>query len=173
MTTLYEPALPQWQDAPEAPDETGTSFLVAGFSGAGADPELESCLATWASAARAIGPTTSLRAERFDAGEWSAALTACHTGVRVMVVGGQHDVLLALAAARQHGLLPCELRSWVIATDDLALYCAHCRATSRVQAAPGDLVRCPGCHRELEIHTHASAVLGSFLGSDAHAREIA
>lgn len=161
-------SLPVWPATPEPVDATGRSFLVVEL-GEGARGVADD----WAAAAAALGPVARCGWDRLDAGCFQTVLSGLRCGVRIMIVGPQDDVLLALAAARAAGAEPAELRSFVTRTDVLAVFCAHCRATSRVAAAPGDVTPCPACGRTLEIHPHLSAVRGSFLGSDATAREIA
>lgn len=164
-------SLPSWPPEPEDVDRTGTSFVVAAF-GAG-EGEAALIARRWAEQASLHASTTDLTFAEYDPQAWRSALQGARCGVRVMVVGSQSTVLLALAEARALGLSPAELRSFVTSTDDVAIYCAHCRRTSQVSGAPGDVVTCPGCARSLEIHPHLSAVRGSFLASDARAREIA
>lgn len=77
-----------------------------------------------------------------DRTEFEDALKRARTGVRVMLVGGQYDVLTALAIARDSGLIPEEITSFVVDTEDLPVYCAHRRITFRAEAAPTDLLRC-------------------------------
>ncbi|TFB69579.1 hypothetical protein E3O06_14690 [Cryobacterium glaciale] len=109
----------------------------------------------------ALGPT--------EAATLNAAYRSARVGLRVLIIGGQFDVFQALAAARGAGLLPPELRCILTHTRDLPMFCAHCRATSRVEATPGAIVSCPSCRRTLEIHEHTSEVRGSFLASQAAA----
>lgn len=160
-------SLPVWPSIPEPVDATGRSFVVLEL---GSDAHAVGD--GWVAAAAALGPVDHHRWERLDAEAFGAVLAGLHCGVRIMVVGPQDDVLRALALARAAGAEPAELRSFVTRTDVLPVYCAHCRGTERVVAAPGDVVDCPSCARMLEIHPHVSAVRGSFLGSDATARDL-
>lgn len=164
------PSLPVWPETPEPVDATGTSFLVVAL---GADAETARVARGWVEQAEPMAPTTLGVLETIDDPADRATLdrllSAARTGVRLMVVGGQYDVLLVLSAARAAGLVPAELRSFVTSTAELPVYCAHCRDTHRVAGAPGDEVTCPGCARLLEIHAHLAVSLGSFLASDARA----
>ena len=130
---------------------------------------------TWLTEAEQIAPTEFLSFAAFTP-DTSARLTEafaeCVIGSRILIVGGQYDVLRTLALARECGALVQELSSYVTSTTDLPLYCAHCRATSRVIGEPGGEVDCPGCNRRLEIHSHMSEVRGSFLASDVRARDL-
>lgn len=162
-------SLPVWPPVPEAVDRTGTSFVIVDLGG---DDTAAGVADAWAQQAEEVGPVTRHRADRLDVDELSAVLARTRCGVRVMIAGPQDDVLLALATARAAGAEPDELMSFATRTDLLAVFCAHCRATSRVAAEPGGTVSCPACGRMLEIHSHVSAVRGSFLGSDATAREL-
>ncbi|MBF4162419.1 dimethylamine monooxygenase subunit DmmA family protein [Nocardioides acrostichi] len=162
--------LPVWPAQPESVDPSGTSHLVIAL---GDHPRTASVAGAWVAEAEALAPSRVV-SHPDDVGP---ALAASRTGVRVLVVGGTYDVLTVLATARAHGLGPTELRSFVVDVDeplvDLPVYCAHCRATHRLHTAPGEEVDCPGCGRRLEVHPHHSAVRGSFLASDARARDVA
>lgn len=164
------PSLPVWPPAPEPVDVTGRSFVVLQLG-----PDARAVADGWAAAAAALGPVDRHRWDRLDPDAreaLGAVLAGLSCGVRIMVVGPQDDVLLALALAREAGAEPAELRCFVTRTDVLPVYCAHCRETERVVAGPGDVVSCPSCARRLEIHPHVSAVRGSYLGSDATARDL-
>lgn len=165
---------PQWPTTPEPVDPDGASYLVLAI---GAHPDTARVARSWVESAEAMAPTTLGVLDRLDDPVDRAALRELvgrtRTGVRVMVVGGEYDVLQALAEARAAGLLPVELRSFVSDRADLPVYCAHCRATHRIATRPGAEVDCPGCGRRLEVHEHLSAHRGDFLASDARARELA
>ena len=172
MGTIEEVApgglsLPVWPTEPEPVDATGTSYLLLGFG-----PEGGSVVDTWARDVSGLGPADLVRSARFDPAAVTAALASTRCGVRIMVAGPQDDVLLTLAAARESGAEPEELRSFVTRTDVLPVFCAHCRATSSVEAVPGGVAVCPACATLLDVHPHLSAVRGSFLGSDTTAREL-
>lgn len=168
------PGLPRWSSTPPEVDTTGSAYLIVAV---GEDPQTAHVARRWVGAAEAVAPTRLLvldsLSETADEQTLRAALEAVTTGCRILVVGGQYDVMTALALAREAGAIAAELDAFVTRTDDLALYCAHCRDTFRVVGAPGDTVCCPGCVRALEIHPHHSAVRGSFLASatDAGAPE--
>lgn len=161
-------SLPAWPAAPVPVDETGRRYLLVGFGDEGV-----AVTDAWSAVAAAHGPVATLVASRFDKQAVDEALATTRCGVRVMVAGPLDAVLLTLAAARENGAEPEELRSFVTSTDVLPLYCAHCRATNSVAAAPGDVAPCPTCGVALDVHPHLSAARGSYLGSDASAREIA
>ncbi|WP_343287325.1 DUF3445 domain-containing protein [Gordonia sp. SID5947] len=158
--------LPVWPTTPDAIDPAGTSFLVVAV---GDEAVVGDVAHTWVSTAEAIAPTRLLVLDSLDAEEDRSALVAAlessRTGVRIHIVGGQFDVLTALALAREKGAVPEELSAFASHTRDLPLYCVHCRDTHRVEAEAGGVVDCPGCGRRLEVHAHHSATLGSFLGS--------
>ncbi|MDF9717908.1 dimethylamine monooxygenase subunit DmmA family protein [Nocardioides sp. ChNu-99] len=184
MSTVTAPGpvlgLPVWPAEPEPVDPSGTSYLVVALGTAARTAEVA---ARWVRAAEAQAPTRLVVADDVVNGrsDLVAALVAARTGVRILVVGGQCDVLLALALARTHGAGEAELRSFAVdgaaaaagLPTDLPVYCAHCRDTHRVHAPYGGEATCPGCARLLEIHPHLSATRGSFLASDARARELA
>jgi hypothetical protein len=154
-----------------AVDPSGKLFLIISF-GSGENAALARA---WLAEAAELGPVQWLAFSDFapETGrQLSQALSSSLNGVRIMVVGPQFDVLQSLALARAAGALENEVRSLVTNTADLPVYCAHCRATSRVVGGVGDAVTCPACARTLEIHAHLSSVRGSYLASDALAREL-
>lgn len=167
------PSLPTWPATPEPVDTTATSYLVVAI---GAQPRTGEVAGSWVHAAEAVAPTRLLCLDSMDDDQdrdrLDEALAGVRTGVRIMVVGGQFDVLTALTVAREAGAIPAELSGFVVHTDDAPIFCAQCRGTFRVPAAPGDEADCPGCARTVEIHGHFASALGSFLASDARARDI-
>ena len=174
-----EPVLgvPRWPVEPEPVDPTGASYLVLCL---GLDPRAVDVAAEWAAEAERIAPTRLLSIAGIDRDRprVDVALHAARTGVRILVAGEQYDVLLTLALAREYGAAAAELQCFVVDAAPghptaLPVYCAHCRWTPRVLGDPGGEVTCPGCARHLEIHPHHSALRGSFLASDARARELA
>ena len=166
-------SLPDWPAEPPPVDPTATSYTVVAI---GPHPHTRDVAGAWVTHAAGCAPTTLLvldgLADPRDRAALARALGRARTGVRVMVVGGQHDVLGALTAARDAGAIDAELSAFCVHTDDLPMYCAHCCATHRAEAAPGDEVTCPGCGRLLEIHAHFTRALGAFLASDARAGEL-
>lgn len=167
-------ALPAWPAAPEPVTPDAAAYLVVAL---GTEGSTRSVANQWVTAAKAIAPVILLvldtMASAADRDSLETALGRARTGCRILVVGGQYDVLQALAAIRDAGAIPAELTSFVVHTRDLPIYCAQCRKTSRVAGAPEDEVECPGCGRTVAIHPHMSAALGSFLASDARAQDIA
>lgn len=168
------PSVPEWPAAPPTVDPTASSYAVVAI---GPHPRARAVAAAWVADAEGRAPTALIvlddMTDARDRVELADALGRVRTGVRVMVVGGQHDVLIALTAARDAGAMDAELAAFCVHTDDLPVYCAHCHGTHRAEAAPGDEVACPGCGRQLEIHPHFTRALGTFLASDAQAGELA
>ncbi|MEO9329554.1 DUF3445 domain-containing protein [Gordonia aurantiaca] len=160
------PGMPEWPGTPPPVDTTGAAFLVVAI---GRGPETAHVSRTWVSAAEAAGATRLLVLDTLTDDEDRAALLAALDdaviGTRVMVTGGQYDVMTALALAREAGAVADELASYVTDFRDLPMYCAHCRDTFRVEGVPGGVVTCPGCARDLEIHEHHSPTMGSYLAS--------
>ncbi|WP_332667235.1 dimethylamine monooxygenase subunit DmmA family protein [Aeromicrobium sp.] len=154
-------------------DLTAASYLVIAI---GTDPVTASVTQAWTAEAEGVAPTTLVVLDSMDSQAdrdvLATVLGQTCVGVRCLIAGGRYDVMQALAFARERGALPPELASRVTHERDLPVYCAHCRGTHRVAAVPGGEVACPGCHRRLEVHEHHSAVLGSYLASDAQAREL-
>lgn len=172
---VHPPALslPDWPAEPPPIDPTATSYAVVAI---GPHPRTRDVASAWVADAEGRAPTTMVvldgLVDQRDHAELTDALGRARTGVRVLAVGGQHDVLLAVTAARDAGAIDAELTAFCVHTDDLPMYCAHCRATHRAEAAPGDEVTCPGCGRLLEIHAHFTRALGAFLASDVRAGEL-
>lgn len=155
---------------PAPVDESGTSFLVLAIGGG---PRAAAIAGEWTAAAERIGPTTlgvlDAIDQPADRATFDELLARARTGVRVMVTGGQYDVLQALALLRGAGAQESELRSFVTDRRDLPVFCVHCQTTFRAAAEPGGRARCPRCARSLEVHDHPAAHLGSYLASDAEA----
>jgi hypothetical protein len=154
-----------------AVDGSGISFLIISF-GSG---EHAALARAWLTEAAESGPVQWLTFADYNPetrSQLSRALSSSLNGVRIMVAGRQFDVLQTIALARSAGALETEVRGLVTSTVDLPIYCAHCRATSRVVGGVGDVVTCPACVRTVEIHAHLSGVRGSYLASDALAREL-
>jgi len=155
-------------------DATAASYLVVAV---GTDSATAEAARSWVAEAEGIAPTRLVVLDSLtgsgDREALAEAVGRTRVGVRILIAGGRYDVLQALAVAREHGALPYELSGRVTHERDLPVYCAHCRATHRVEADPGGEAACPGCGRHLEIHEHVSAVRGSYLASDARARELA
>ncbi|MGW5105940.1 dimethylamine monooxygenase subunit DmmA family protein [Nocardia sp. NPDC004123] len=165
------PSLPRWPASTEPVDTTGTSFLVLAVGGGSKAAALAR---EWTAEAEALGPTTLAVLDAIDhpadREAFQTVLGRARTGVRVMVVGGQYDVLQSLSMLRRSGALEAELRCFVTDYSEIPVFCAHCQTIFRAVAAPGGAATCPGCGRDLEVHEHLAALLGSFLASDAKAR---
>lgn len=172
MTDIADQALaPHPDTSAVSVDGTGTSYLIVSY-GWGENSEVAR---GWLTEALALGPAQWLTFDAFDAGagrQLGRALRSSLNGLRTMIVGPQFDVLQTVALARSSGALELEIQSVITDRADLPIYCAHCRATSRVHGAPGGTVACPGCARTLEIHPHLSGTRGSYLASDALARDL-
>lgn len=130
----------------------------------------------WVRTAESIGPTRLLVLDSLthddDRTTLVDALAATHTGARILVTGGQYDVLTALALARKSGAIADELSAFVTDTTDLPVYCAHCRDVpwGRGAGRRCRMSRLPA--RRLEIHEHHSASRGGFLASAVDARDL-
>ncbi|MBD0862783.1 DUF3445 domain-containing protein [Gordonia sp. zg691] len=167
-TAPIGPGMPVWPSTPPAVDACGAAFLVIAV---GDGAETAHVSRAWVSAAEMIGPTRTVvldsLTEDADRATLRSALDEAVTGTRILITGGQYDVMTGLALARAGGAAPAELSAYVTDLGDLPLYCAHCRDVFRVEGVAGGTVACPGCARDLEIHQHHSATLGGFLGSAA------
>lgn len=166
-------SLPRFAETPGGVDPGGASFLIVAL---GPEPETASIARAWVDEAQAMGQATlavlDTMSDPDDRDALGRLLARSRTGVRVMAVGGQYDVLQAVAAVRAAGVIAEEITAYPVHRRDLPVFCAHCRRVNRVEGEPGMTVACPGCARVLEIHPHAAAVRGSFLASDAQAREL-
>ncbi|WP_206051822.1 dimethylamine monooxygenase subunit DmmA family protein [Nocardioides ferulae] len=167
------PSLPRWPEAPEPVDSDGTSFLVVAVGGG---PAAGDVARAWTDQAEGVGPTTLVVLEtiddKADRASFETVLARTCTGVRVMVVGGQYDVLQVLSLLRRAGALENEVRSFVTDRTEIPVFCAHCQTTFRASTGPGGLTPCPSCRRTLEVHEHLAALRGSFLASDAEATSL-
>lgn len=165
-TATPGPGMPDWPSTPPEVGHDGAAYLVVAVGG---DAEAAQVARLWVRAGESVAPTRLLVLDSLtDAGDRQAlrqTLDTCVTGTRILVTGGQYDVMTALAITREAGAVPVELSAYVTSTRDLPLYCAHCRATFRVEAVPGGHVECPGCARTLEVHNHHSPTMGAFLAS--------
>ncbi|MGY1636144.1 dimethylamine monooxygenase subunit DmmA family protein [Geodermatophilus sp. SYSU D00742] len=168
MTTLLPPArqtsVPTWPDAPPPLDLTGRSFLVVQLGPGSAD-----VADGWLRQAGDAGRPAQLwlldgwAAGRAD--DLEQRLGTLRVGSRLAVAGPEADVLLLTAQARSLGLVPEEITAFAVGRDRISVFCVHCEATSRLAAAAGDEVTCPGCRRRLEVHEHVSGHRGSYLAS--------
>ena len=159
------------QDSTDAVDGSGSSFLIISYG----QGENAGFARAWLTEAAPVGPVQWLTFADFTPDtrrQLSRALRSCRNGLRIMVVGPQFDVLQTIALARSVGALEKEVRSLVTDAADLPIYCAQCRVTSRVRGGAGDVVACPACARTVEIHAHLSGARGSYLASDALARDL-
>ena len=77
----------------------------------------------------------------------------------------------AAARCRAAGLADVELTLHATTSALRNVYCAHCTATSLVEAQVEDVVACPSCGRRLTVFAHASARWGAYLGFSADAEE--
>lgn len=154
-------------------DPGAAAFVVIAV---GADPATAERARGWTAQAEAIAPTTLLLRGDSDApadlATLGGALDRARTGARFLLTGGRYDVLQCAARLRDHGVLPVEITAVPTRTDDLPIWCAHCRERHRVVADPGHVVACPGCRRELEVHDHLAGTLGCYLASDSRAAEL-
>ncbi|MFT4042599.1 MAG: DUF3445 domain-containing protein [Gordonia sp. (in: high G+C Gram-positive bacteria)] len=166
--------LPHWPPYPPEVDTAGAAYLVVAI---GADVTTGRVARDWVAAASSAGPTRLLVLDTLthdmDRTALTGALDESITGTRILIVGGQGEVMWALSVARAKGAIAAELTAYVVHTRDLLAYCAHCAQTTLCQAAPGDIVDCPGCGRRIEIHAHHSSVRGSFLACAAAGEESA
>ncbi|MGX7693889.1 heme-dependent oxidative N-demethylase family protein [Gordonia polyisoprenivorans] len=167
------PGLPRWPATPPEVNVEAAAFLIVSIGG---DPSAAQTARTWVAKASESGATRLVVLDTLtdadDVATLRRALDESVTGTRVMITGGQFDVMTALAVARAAGAIADELSAHVTSTDDLPVYCAHCHTTSRILARPGETVDCPGCSMRIEIHEHHSATRGSFLASAADAGEL-
>lgn len=152
-------------------DRSGSSYLIISYG----QGENAVVARRWLAEAAPLAPVQWLTFRELDAEtrrQLTRSLRASSNGIRVMVVGACYDVMQTIALARSCGAIEEELCSLITGARDIPIYCAHCRTTSRVQNEPGELALCPCCSRTLEIHLHMSTSRGSYLASDARARDL-
>lgn len=153
--------MPRWPAQPPRVDVAGRVFGVAA-------PLDCAVAAGWVAAISQLG-RPSWRIEPADLGR---ALGNATVGVRVMVSGPEHDVLAAGAACREAGLLDDEVTLFATTTSARRIYCVHCKATSLVTTAVGDVATCSACHRGLHVYEHFSRRSASYLGFQANAESL-
>ena len=144
-------------------DATGRDFGVVSFGQDGL------VVAGWwlTEIAGLPAPSWSLSSEGAAADLLPALTTRLRqsaTGLRLMVVGPEQDVLAVQSCALEAGLIHAELTLFATSTKARSLYCAHCKTTSSVQAAVGSVAPCAGCGRGLMVYSHLSTRSGSYLG---------
>ncbi|WP_138734550.1 dimethylamine monooxygenase subunit DmmA family protein [Modestobacter excelsi] len=158
-------SVPVWPVAAPALDATGRAFLLVAVG-----PAAEPVVADWAAGAVDQGRpvqrmTVDGRTDDRALADLVRRLDQLGVGARLAVCGPEADVLAVAAAARRVGLLPEEIATFAVDRGDLSVFCVHCEVTSRMAAAPGAEVTCPGCRRRIEVHEHVSGHRGSYLAS--------
>jgi hypothetical protein len=151
--------------APPSLDASGRSFLLVAV-GPAAEPVVEAWAAQAGDSGRPVQRwTVDGPADDAVLVEFARRLDGLRVGARLAVCGPEADVLTLGAAARRAGLVPEEITTSAVDRADIRVFCVHCEATSRLAAAPGAELTCPGCRRRLEVHEHVSGHRGSYLAS--------
>ncbi|QSE92609.1 hypothetical protein JWS13_30365 [Rhodococcus pseudokoreensis] len=88
-------------------------------------------------------------------------------GIRIMICGPEFEVMQAVAAARSHGVLPCEMFVHITHVDAIHVYCPHCDTATRTIAQPNTTAECSGCRRDLLVRPHTSSHRAMYLASVA------
>ncbi len=153
-------AVPRWPHQPPGVDETGREFVLVGVPRC---PVVDG----WAEQLTRLGRPC----RRVEIADLQEALEQATVGVRVMIAGAEADVLAAAARCRAAGLADVELTLHATTSALRNVYCAHCTATSLLEAQVEDVVTCPSCRRRLTVFAHASARWGAYLGFAADAEE--
>jgi hypothetical protein len=162
--------VPRWPQRPPEVDASGRTFGVVYFGDAG----------------RQVASDWLLEVDRIGATSWvvhgvdlqpvhdamSSRLASAVVGLRLMIAGPECEVLAAAAVGRSAGLVPAEIVTHATSDSSRRIYCVHCKETSVVEAAVGDVVACGGCRRELAVFAHFSRESGSYLGFLAGAEEL-
>ena len=133
-------------------------------------------MAAWwlAEVARLPAPSWSIHSEGTAADLLPALTTRLRqsaTGLRLMVVGPEQQVLAVQSCAIEAGMIDAELTLFATSTKARSLYCAHCKTTSSVYVGVGSVAPCSGCGRGLMVYSHLSRRSGSYLGFLADAEE--
>jgi dimethylamine monooxygenase subunit C len=121
-------------------------------------------------------PGSELRFDRADAASLAVlagVLEEAAVGLHVVLAGPQLDIYAARAAALKAGMVQEELTLVETESGEKAVYCPHCRATTRTNAAVGATVHCTGCQASLVIYHHFSRCSARYLGFAADAEEAA
>jgi hypothetical protein len=148
---------------PPALDRAGRAFLVLAAS----DCELaRKAVRHWMADASELGRDAAALYDPTP-GRAAEAVAALRAGSRILVAGPAAEAMAYTAAARQAGVLPCELITYVTSTVTLTVFCPHCETTQRADARPGDRISCAGCGISLEIRPHLSSHHGTYLGAVA------
>lgn len=121
---------------------------------------------TWAAQALAAGRVATV-VPAATAARVTQFVQQARAGSRVLIAGPRREAMLAAAAARAAGVLPCETTTYVTATEGVSLFCPHCGRTGDVEAEPGAVVACGSCGLHLEIRPHLSGHHGTYLGAVA------
>jgi hypothetical protein len=158
------PGVPRWP-APELPP--AASYLACCF-GETAGERAEALLA---GADHGIPVQRAALAARWDAeeeAELRRLINACHTGVRIILVGPESVVLQAMAVARELGASTDEIIP--VATEAAAhrprrrVFCAACRRSFDAVAEIGARVACPVCAAELTVNHRFSGPHAAYFG---------
>ncbi|MGY2080108.1 dimethylamine monooxygenase subunit DmmA family protein [Modestobacter sp. SYSU DS0657] len=157
-------SVPEWPAQAPGLDLTGRAFLLVEIG-----PAAAPLVRRWLDDAHEHGRPVQLwappRVDGAGAAELGRRLGLLHVGARLAVAGPEADVLAVVALARRVGVLPEEITAFAVAREEIAVFCVHCRTTTRFRAAPGTEVTCPACRLRLEVHEHVSGHHGSYLAS--------
>ena len=94
-------------------------------------------------------------------------------GVRLVLIGPLADLQAAAAVAAECGLVEEEVTLVGDGSDELNVFCAHCRTVTRTVEPIGSEFECHGCSTVLSISDHFSRRIAAYLGFSAHAEEAA
>jgi hypothetical protein len=163
-------SVPRWPTEPPSVDPMGRAYLVISRGEAA-----RAVAAEWAREIRAIG--RPLWCDHRDAG--SAPATAllrrqigtARVGLRLMVAGGEIEVLDVLRIARAAGAIEAEWRAHVTAVPARRVQCIHCHQHTIGAVAIGDTICCGGCARSLVVYHHVSRAHGAYMGYMVDAEE--
>jgi hypothetical protein len=160
--------VPRWPADPPAVDASGRTFGVVYFGAAGERVASDWLIEIFRAASwvlHGVDPQAVCDAMR-------TRLESESVGLRLLIAGPECDVLAAAVVARSAGLVPTEIMTHATSDSSRRIYCVHCKETSMVEAAVGDVVACEGCRRELAVFAHLSRESGSYLGFLAAAEEL-
>ncbi|MBF6359682.1 hypothetical protein IU447_06075 [Nocardia farcinica] len=108
-----------------------------------------------------------------DDGRLTEVLALARVGWRFAVIGTEPGLSRCRAAILAAGAIESEIVTAGPADGGARdLYCAHCRTTSRTDAAVGAETRCAACGVPLTVYHHFSPRLHAYLGYHPHAEEL-
>ncbi|QYB07716.1 hypothetical protein I1A62_26275 [Rhodococcus sp. USK10] len=144
-------------------DLVGRHYHLIGFGGSG---EVTAVLDRWTRELDAAG-LSAVTYPLVGAEDIEGLIAASTVGSRLLIAGPAHEVMDAIAIARDAGVLPCELLVHMTPSEIITIFCPHCGTGTRATTRPGETTECAGCARVLLVRPHTSTHHASYLASVA------